>query len=123
MGGCALGGRAPGRRVAAVRARRRHMTSLVWARPEALWLLALVPLIVLSGYLWGVRSRRLQPAPLLLRSAVVALLAIALAEPLLAAGTGMGGAVFVIDHSASVAPDARDTANRWFDDALAAAPA
>jgi Mg-chelatase subunit ChlD len=59
---------------------------------------------------------------LLLRVMVVVLIAIALAEPLLASGTGSGGAIFVVDRSASVAGDARDGADRWLDDALSAAP-
>ena len=98
------------------------MTSLVWARPDALWLLLLVPLVVLSGLWLGVRRGRLRPGALAMRGAVVALLALGLAEPLLASGAGSGGAVFVIDRSASVAAGARDAADGWLEDALSAAP-
>ena len=99
------------------------MTSLVWARPDALWLMLLVPLFAATGYWFGMRRGRLRPAALLWRLAVVTLLALGLAEPLLASGAGTGGAVFVVDRSESIAADVSDTADRWLDDALAAAPA
>ncbi|MDF3041769.1 MAG: von Willebrand factor, type, partial [Thermomicrobiales bacterium] len=98
------------------------MTTLVWARPEALWLLLLVPLLAVAGLWLGVRRNRLRPAALAWRVAVVALLAIGLAEPLLASGAGAGGAVFVVDRSESIGAEARDMADRWLEDALAAAP-
>jgi Mg-chelatase subunit ChlD len=98
------------------------MSMLVWARPDALWLLALVPLFALAGWWLGTRRGRLTPASLLLRLAVVTLLAITLAEPLVASGAGAGGAIFVVDRSASIADEARDGADRWLDDALASAP-
>ncbi len=99
------------------------MTSLVWAQPDALWLLLLLPLFAVTGVWLGVRRGRLRPAALVWRLAVVALLAVGLAEPLIASGAGAGGAVFVIDRSESIGSDVRDTADRWLDDALAAAPA
>jgi Mg-chelatase subunit ChlD len=98
------------------------MTSLVWARPEALWLLLLVPIVALSG-LVAVRRGRLAPTALAWRSAVVALLVIGLAEPLIASGSGAGGTVFVVDRSTSIASPARDASERWLADALASAPA
>ncbi|MBA2598740.1 MAG: VWA domain-containing protein [Chloroflexia bacterium] len=98
------------------------MTNLVWARPDALWLLLLVPLFAVTGAWWGVRRGRLRPAELLWRLAVVALLAVGLAEPLIASGAGSGGAVFVVDRSESISADVRDAADRWLIDALSAAP-
>lgn len=98
------------------------MTGLAWARPEALWLLLLVPLLALSG-LMAVRRGRLRPAALAWRAAVVTLLVVGLAEPLLAAGSGSGGTIFVVDRSSSIASPARDAAERWLADALASAPA
>jgi Ca-activated chloride channel homolog len=99
------------------------MTSLVWARPDALWLLLLIPLFAAVGLWLGVRRGRLSRGALGLRLAVVALLAIGLAEPLIATGAGTGGAVFVVDRSASVAGETEGTVDRWLEDALAAAPA
>jgi Ca-activated chloride channel homolog len=99
------------------------MTSLVWARPSALWLLALVPLIAAAGYWLGLRRGRFSKVALGLRLVVVSLLAIGLAEPMLASGSGAGGAVFVVDRSDSIGDGARDTADRWLEDTLAAAPA
>ena len=98
------------------------MTSLVWARPDALWLLTLVPLFALTGIWLGIRRGRLQRVALLWRLAVVTLLAVGLAEPLIASGSATGGAVFVVDHSDSIGAEARDAADRWLRDALAAAP-
>ena len=98
------------------------MTTLVWARPDALWLLALVPLVIVTGVWLGVRRGRLSPPALVPRAAVVLLLALALAEPLIASGSGAGGAVFVVDRSASISAEARDAADRWLEDAFAGAP-
>jgi Ca-activated chloride channel family protein len=99
------------------------MTSLVWARPDALWLLVLVPVIAATGIWFGLRRGRFSKVALGLRLLVVALLAIGLAEPMLASGSGAGGAVFVVDRSDSIGESARDTADRWLQDTLAAAPA
>ena len=95
------------------------MTALAWARPDALWLLALVPLFAVSGVWLGVHRGRFTAAALLLRLAVVTLLVVGLAEPLIASGSSAGGAVFVVDRSASVA-EAQDTADRWLEEALTA---
>jgi Ca-activated chloride channel family protein len=97
------------------------VTSLVWARPDALWLLALLPLFAVTGIWLGIRRGRLQPVALVWRLAVVTLLAVGLAEPLIASGSASGGAVFVVDHSASIDAEAHDAADRWLTDALAAA--
>src|SRR5215218_93510 len=106
----------------AARPQRCGVTSLVWARPDALWLLALVPLFAATGIWLGIRRGRLQGVALLWRLAVVTLLAVGLAEPLIASGSATGGAVFVVDRSASIDAEARDAADRWLRDALAAAP-
>ena len=115
-----LAGRA--QRDEAARPQRCDVTSLVWARPDALWLLALVPLFALTGIWLGIRRGRLQRVALLWRLAVVTLLAVGLAEPMIASGSATGGAVFVVDRSASIGAEARDAADRWLRDALAAAP-
>lgn len=99
------------------------MTSLVWARQDALWLLLLLPVIAVTGIWFGLRRGRFSRMALLLRLLVVALLAIGLAEPMMASGSGAGGAVFVVDRSESISEAARDAADRWLQDSLAAAPA
>jgi Ca-activated chloride channel family protein len=98
------------------------MTTLVWARPDALWLLLLVPLFALVGFWLGIRRGRLSRATLLWRLAVVILLVLGLAEPLVASGAASGGAVFVVDRSASIDSEAADLTASWFEDALNAAP-
>lgn len=98
------------------------MNTLVWARPDALWLLLLVPLIAITGLFFGVRSGRLAAVSLFWRAVVVALLVLGLAEPLIATTDGSGGVVFAIDRSASIDRDAAAEAERWLNEALAAAP-
>lgn len=96
-------------------------STLTFARPEALWLLLALPLFAAVGVWLGVRRRRLPRAALALRLAVVALLALAIAEPLLASGANAASTVFVVDRSRSLADDANSAANAWVGDALAEA--
>jgi Mg-chelatase subunit ChlD len=91
------------------------------ANPAALWLLLLLVPIGLIGWKLGVQRRRLAPAALWLRLGTVALLALALAQPLLAAGSAAAGTVFVVDRSRSVGGDTSGAADRWLADALAGA--
>jgi Mg-chelatase subunit ChlD len=94
--------------------------ALDFARPTALVLLLLVPLAGLLGWRLGTRRGRLTPAAVWLRMAGVALLALALAQPLIASGTGAATTVFVLDGSRSVG-EADGAAAGWISDALAAA--
>jgi Ca-activated chloride channel homolog len=89
------------------------------ARPGALWLLLLVPLVGWLGWNFGVQRRRMAPAAVWLRAAAVALLAVALAQPLLAIGGGTANTVFLLDASRSVTGDADNAAAGWIEDALA----
>jgi Ca-activated chloride channel family protein len=98
------------------------MNGLVWARPEALFLLLLLPVILLSALIFGRGKRNFRRGAIAWRLAVAALLIVGLAEPMLASSTGSGGVVFAIDRSASVDLEAQDAAQRWLNDALAAAP-
>src|SRR3954469_6198156 len=107
----------------AANVRSELMTSLVWARPDALWLLLLVPLMAITGIWFGLRRGRFSRMALVLRLLVGALLAIGLAEPMVTSGSSAGGAVFVVDRSESISEAAWDTADRWLQDSLAAAPA
>ena len=98
------------------------MNGLVWARPEALALLLLLPVILLSALIFGSGKRSFRRNAIAWRLAVAGLLVVGLAEPMLASSTGAGGVVFAIDRSASVDVAAQDAAERWLNDALAAAP-
>ena len=93
--------------------------SISFARPEALWLFILVPLLLGAGLFWRHRTGRPARSPLMLRATIVVLLLLGLAEPLLATSTGAGTTIFVLDRSRSLAPDTRATADRWLRDALA----
>lgn len=96
---------------------------MTFARPETLWLLAALPLVALAGWLFGVRHRRLSTVVLGLRAAIVGLLILGLAEPLLASGGQATSTIFVVDRSRSLAGDTQSAANRWITDALAGAGA
>jgi len=91
---------------------------LTFARPAALWLLATLPLFALVGIALGLRRRRLPRAALALRLAVVTLLTVTLAEPLLTSGAGAVSTVFVVDRSGSVTDPTVAAANGWVAAAL-----
>jgi len=101
--------------------RERGAMSLAFAAPAALWLLLLAPLFGLIGWRFGVKRRRIPASAAWLRSGMVALLAIALAQPMLATGSGAASTVFVVDASRSATgPDGADAAG-WVRAALDAA--
>jgi Ca-activated chloride channel family protein len=97
--------------------------SITFARPEALWLLATLPLFGLSGLWFGVRRHRLPRRALGLRLATVGLLALGLATPLLTTGADAASTVFVVDRSRSLTDDTSSAASSWVTDALASAGA
>ncbi|MFT4039596.1 MAG: VWA domain-containing protein [Thermomicrobiales bacterium] len=99
-----------------------NLSGLVWARPEALLLLLLLPVIAGAGLLFGRGKRNFRRGAILWRLAVAALLVIGLAEPMLASSTGAGGVVFAVDRSASVDDNGAAAVQRWLNDALATAP-
>ncbi len=72
---------------------------LTFARPAAFWLLAALPLLALLGVWLGVRRRRLPRTALWLRLAVVTLVVVALAEPLLTTGADAASTVFVVGQA------------------------
>lgn len=77
--------------------------SMIWTSPAALWLLALVPLVWLSGRFSRTNfNRRQNLLQMVVRSAVLAALAIALARPVLELGSSRVSVVYVVDVSYSV---------------------
>ncbi|MBA3336131.1 MAG: VWA domain-containing protein [Chloroflexia bacterium] len=94
---------------------------LTFARPEALWLLALTPLFVLSGLVFGVRRRGLPRVAVWLRLLVITGLALALADPLLTHGGDAVSTVFVVDRSRSLTERTGEEIDTWLAAALAAA--
>jgi Ca-activated chloride channel homolog len=77
--------------------------SMIWTSPSALWLLALVPLVWLSGRFSRTNFNRRQNAlQVIVRSAVLAALAIALARPVVEVGSSRVSVVYVVDVSYSV---------------------
>jgi Ca-activated chloride channel family protein len=91
---------------------------LTFARPSALWVLLLLPVVLVLGLTMGVRRRGLPRAALPLRVAVIALLTIALAEPLLTEGGGASSTVFVIDRSKSISDGTASGIDSWLSSAL-----
>lgn len=97
--------------------------SLTFARPEALWLLATLPVFALLGFWLGTRRRRLAKRVIGVRLIVVALLALGLAEPLLTTDDAVTSTVFVVDRSRSLGDDTAAATAAWVTDALAEAGA
>ena len=91
-----------------------------FARPDWLWLLLLTPLVPLAGYLLG-RKRGIEPIGSWLRSAALALVIIALAQPLWSTGSAAPATVLVVDRSASLSGSTAGQIADWLDTALASA--
>lgn len=90
---------------------------LTFASSGWLWLLLLVPIVVLVGYLAG-RRRGLRPASIWLRAGAMTLLILALAEPLWSSGAASPATVIVIDQSASLSGDTSASVADWLNGAL-----
>ena len=90
---------------------------LTFARAEALWLLALIPVVAILGYKFG-RKRGIRRSATWLRVASVALLCIALAEPLMTSEDAASSTVFVIDRSSSLDAGTASNVTDWVNDAL-----
>ena len=88
------------------------------ARPAALWLLAIVPVAWVLGMTTGVRRRRLARSVPWLRAGALALVILALAEPMLTSGGGASSTVFVVDRSASIDPATAGQAEAWVREAI-----
>jgi Mg-chelatase subunit ChlD len=95
---------------------------LSFARPQALWLLLLIPVIAVLGYKFG-RRRGVRPAATWLRVASVALLTFALAEPMVSAEDSASSTVFVIDRSSSLDAGTASSITDWVNEALDSAGA
>lgn len=93
---------------------------LTFARPDWLWLMLLVPLAPLTGYLFG-RKRTIDKRSIWLRTAAVALLVLALAHPLWSTGSAAPATVLVVDRSASLSGTTASQVADWVDSALASA--
>ncbi len=91
-----------------------------FAQPGWLWLLLLTPLIVAAGYRLG-RGRGIEPMGIWLRTGAMALLIVALAQPLWATSSAARTVVVVVDRSASVSGDTATSIADWIDAALASA--
>lgn len=93
---------------------------LTFARPGWLWLLVLVPLVLLVGYLMG-RKQGVRPASIWLRAAALTLLVLALAEPLWSSGAAAPATVIVVDRSASLSAGTSSSVVDWLNSALSSA--
>jgi Mg-chelatase subunit ChlD len=91
---------------------------ITFAHPSALWVLLLVPVIGVLGFVLGVRRRGLPRAALPLRLGVIVLLTLALAEPLLTQGGGAASTVFVVDRSKSISDGTAAGVDQWISSAL-----
>ena len=92
--------------------------TLSWFRPELLWFLLAVPFLVAAPSLL-LRSRlRARPAATIVRSAILLLLVVAIAGPVLLVDGARSTTVFLMDRSGSVQPAAMDSAQQWVQSAI-----
>lgn len=87
--------------------------AITFARPAALWLLLAVPVIAILGLTLGNRRRGITRLVVGLRVLVVALLIVALADPLLARGGTDQNTIFVVDRSRSIDEQTAAEATNW----------
>jgi uncharacterized membrane protein len=99
------------------------MNALAFARPEALWLLLALPIMVLVAWRLVRPGDRRSLAALMLRLLGVVGLVLALAQPLIARPASGSSVVFVVDRSASIPGTTSDEIANWIDAALDGAPA
>src|ERR1044071_5056126 len=95
----------------------RVMSQLAFAVPSALWLLLAVPLVWLAHLAartnFNARQRRVQAA---VRSLIVALLAVALARPVISTRSSRESIVYAVDVSQSMGSHAIEEAAKRIDD-------
>jgi Mg-chelatase subunit ChlD len=94
-------------------------SSLTFARPDALWLLLIVPVLIAIGFRYG-QKRGVRRRYVWLRAVAVALLCLALAEPLIGASDDATATIFVVDRSSSIDDATTAEVTQWINDALAA---
>lgn len=92
--------------------------SITFAQPRAFWLLLILPVIALVWFIVGRRGQRLSRTAVLLRLLVFALLAVTLAQPLLATGGNAATTIFVVDRSKSLTASTSGAATDWVNAAL-----
>ncbi len=98
--------------------------SLTFDNPGALWLLLLLPAFFLVGRLGtAYLSRPVRRAAIGMRLALVAALALALAQPVLHRGSDLLSVIFLVDRSASVEVNQASTAEAFLKEALGQAGA
>ena len=88
-----------------------------FARPESLWLLLSLPIIAVLGMVLR-RRHQIPGKASWLRIAAVALLILAIAEPLRATSQSAGATVFVVDQSASLSDSTLTDVQQWVNTAL-----
>lgn len=92
--------------------------TLSWMRPELLLWLLTVPLVTVLPPLLLRRRLRLAPSRSLLRTAILALLVVALAGPMVLRAGAESTTLFLVDRSGSVRAGSADAAHEWMLDAI-----
>jgi Ca-activated chloride channel family protein len=96
------------------------LPGLTFAASRSLWLLVALPVVAWLGWAYGVKRGRFRRSVLLLRTLSVAMLIVALAQPLTAAGGSARSTIFVVDRSQSIT-SGNDEVDRWVNSALSGA--
>lgn len=95
-----------------------ELPGLTFADARWLWALLALPVVVGAGWLLGTRRGRLRRSVLLLRALSVAMLVLAVAQPLSSAGGSARNTIFVVDRSRSLTDGGSGEVERWVGKAL-----
>ena len=97
---------------------RESVMSLSWARPELLFWILIVPVVIILPPLLLRRRLRLIAARPALRAAILTLLVVALAGPMMLRTGAESTTLFLVDRSGSVQDGSSDAAQQWMQDAI-----
>jgi Ca-activated chloride channel family protein len=96
--------------------------TLTFTNPFALWLLLLLPIIVLIGWLGIVYlPRQVRNAAVVVRVLITTALILALAQPVLHQSSNLLSVIYVVDRSASATFNGASVADQWVKQAMAQA--
>src|SRR5689334_21512089 len=97
------------------------LPGLTFADGRSLWLLLAIPIVLWLGWIFGVRRGRILSCVLFLRASSVALIVIAIAQPLTSAGGSDRTTIFVVDRSQSLANGCDAQIDDWINGAIGGA--
>ncbi len=92
--------------------------TLSWFRPELLWWLFAIPVVVILPLALFRMRLRVRPLAMAVRTGILILLLVALAGPVVLVDGARSTTMFLMDRSGSVQPSAMDAAQGWVEAAI-----